>query len=67
MCVSGMGGVMSEPQYQHDTSRELAHALKLVTEALAALDKVGAPADIGARLDQVITRLSQVISDLSQG
>ena len=67
MCVSGMGVVMAEPQYQHDSPGELDHALKLMTEALAALDKGGAPADIGARLDQAITRLSKVISDQSQG
>jgi hypothetical protein len=58
---------MAELQCREEPRPELDHALKLMRQAIAALDAGGAPADVGARLDQAINRLEQIIAGQSGG
>jgi hypothetical protein len=58
---------MAEVSCQKIPDEPLAYALELVRQAIAALDKAGAPADIGAHLDRAVTRLEQVLSNYSGG
>lgn len=47
-----------------DLDGAVARAIELVSETLAILDEVRAPADLGAHLDLAIHRMKDVISEL---
>ena len=54
---------MAEAKCREEPREELDYALKLMQQAMAALDQSGAPADVGAHLDRAMNRLTQVISN----
>jgi hypothetical protein len=56
---------MAEVSCQKIPDEPLAYALELVKQAIAALDRAGAPADVAAHLDRAMTRLEQVLSNHS--
>jgi len=58
---------MAKPKCREEPREELEYALKLMRQAIEALDAGGAPADVGAHLDQAMNRLAQVISNRSGG
>lgn len=51
---------MTDEELQKD---QLAEALKAIEHALAILDKMNAPGDIGAHLDLAVNRLADVLGE----
>ena len=58
---------MAEAKCREEPREELGYALKLMRQAMSALDLSGAPADVGAHLDRAINRLAQAISNQPDG
>lgn len=51
---------MNDEELQKD---QLAEAMRAMEQALAILDRVNAPGDIGAHLDLALNRLSDILGE----